>query len=120
MKTNACTPPLLHTTTMASCDDESPATTPSSSGFATPYNAESSMPATPGEGIHFTPRRAMTSFDNLVALANYQERLKDAKKVIWRDRGEPVVELETLRKCLEHAARGGFRMTSPIVAAIMV
>jgi hypothetical protein len=107
---------------MASLDDETSSTTPSpsSSGFATPYNAESSIPATPGEGIHFTPRRAMTSFDNLVALANYQERLKDAKRVVWRDRGEPVVELETLRECFKHAARGGFRMSSPIVEVIMV
>ncbi|KAJ3555565.1 hypothetical protein NP233_g12179 [Leucocoprinus birnbaumii] len=70
------------------------------------------MPPTPGEGIHFTPKRAMTSFDNLVALANYQERLKDARRVVWRDRGEPVVEVETLRECLEHAARGGFRSGS--------
>ncbi|XP_006456923.1 hypothetical protein AGABI2DRAFT_212139 [Agaricus bisporus var. bisporus H97] len=97
---------------MASRDDDSSTTTESSSGFATPYNADSSIPPTPGEGIHFTPRRAMTSFDNLVALADYQERLKDAKRVVWRDRGQPVVELETLRECFEHAARGGFRSGS--------
>jgi len=53
---------------------------------------------------------AMASFDNLVALANYQERLKDARRVVWRDRGEQTVELQTVRECLEHAARGGFRM----------
>jgi len=69
-----------------------------------------SAPSSPGEGIHFTPKRAMTSFENLVALANYQERLKDARRVVWRDRGEQAVELQTVRKCLEHAARGGFRM----------
>lgn len=57
----------------------------------------------------------MTSFDNLVALADYQERLKDAKRVVWRDRGQPVVELETLRECFEHAARGGFRMSLSVV-----
>lgn len=51
----------------------------------------------------------MASFDNLIALANYQERLKDARRVVWRDRGEPVVELETLKECFEHAAKGGFR-----------
>jgi len=69
-----------------------------------------SSPSSPGEGIHFTPKRAMASFDNLVALANYQERLKDARRVVWRDRGEQAVELQTVRECLEHAARGGFRM----------
>lgn len=89
-------------------DDETPLTSPPS-GLETPYNLDSSMPPTPGEGIHFTPRRAMASFDNLVAMANYQERLKDARKVVWRDKGEPVVEIETLRKCLEHAVRGGLR-----------
>ncbi|KAF5363336.1 hypothetical protein D9756_000078 [Leucocoprinus leucothites] len=93
-------------------DDETPFTTAPPSGFATPYNLDSSMPPTPGEGIHFTPKRALTSFDNLVALANYQERLKDARRVVWRDRGEPVMELETLRECFEHAARGGCRSGS--------
>ncbi|KAJ7634980.1 hypothetical protein FB45DRAFT_910404 [Roridomyces roridus] len=56
-----------------------------------------------------TPRRHMASFENLVALANYQERLKGARKVVWRDRGEPVAELPGLWDCLEHAAAGGFR-----------
>ncbi|KAF9459161.1 hypothetical protein BDZ94DRAFT_1300726 [Collybia nuda] len=83
------------------------------SGSLTPYSGTSSpsesLPPTPSEGIHFTPRRAMASFDNLVALANHQERLKEARKMVWRDRGQPVVELETLRECLEHAAAGGFR-----------
>ncbi|CAK5264658.1 unnamed protein product [Mycena citricolor] len=55
------------------------------------------------------PRRAMESFENLVALANYQERLKGARKVIWRDKGQPVVQLKTLRDCVEHASTGGFR-----------
>lgn len=67
------------------------------------------MPSTPWEGIHFTPKSAMTSFENLVALANYQERLRGAKKVMWRDRGEPVIQLETLSECFGHAAKGGFR-----------
>ncbi|KAI0080505.1 hypothetical protein K474DRAFT_1657632 [Panus rudis PR-1116 ss-1] len=59
--------------------------------------------------IHFTPKRAMASFENLVALANYEERLREARKVIWRDRGEKPVELDDLWECLEHAARGGWR-----------
>jgi hypothetical protein len=100
------------TSDFLSPDDENPMATGLSSGIDTPYNFDSSIPPTPGEGIHFTPKRAMKSFDNLVALANYQERLKDARKVVWRDRGESVAELETLRECLEHAARGGFRAYS--------
>lgn len=73
-------------------------------GSATPFTGAS----TPlEETIHFTPRRAMASFDNLVALANHQERLREARKMVWRDRGEPVVELDTMRACLEHAASGG-------------
>ena len=51
----------------------------------------------------------MASFDNLVALANHQERIREARRMVWRDRGEPVVELESLRACLEHAASGGLR-----------
>lgn len=56
-------------------------------------------------------RRAsmMASFENLVALANYQEALRDARKMVWRDRGEPTEELHTLMECLEHAGRGGLR-----------
>ncbi|KAI6042738.1 hypothetical protein EDC04DRAFT_2656237 [Pisolithus marmoratus] len=59
--------------------------------------------------MQFAPRHAIESFENLVALANHQERLKGARKIIWRDRGEPAVELEDLWECLEHAARGGMR-----------
>ena len=58
------------------------------------------------------PRRAIRSFENLVALANDQERLRDARKMVWRDRGEPAVELSTIRQCLEHALRGGSRTYS--------
>ncbi|KAJ7496788.1 hypothetical protein FB451DRAFT_1208789 [Mycena latifolia] len=54
-------------------------------------------------------RQQMVSFENLVALANYQERIKDARKVLWRDKGQPVADLPTLRDCLEHAAMGGLR-----------
>ncbi|KAI0638621.1 hypothetical protein C8Q77DRAFT_1091963 [Trametes polyzona] len=59
--------------------------------------------------IHFTPRRAMASFENLVALANYEEHLREARKVVWRDRGEKPVEVLDLGECLEHACRGGLR-----------
>ncbi|EGN94945.1 hypothetical protein SERLA73DRAFT_187212 [Serpula lacrymans var. lacrymans S7.3] len=59
--------------------------------------------------IQFTPRHAMASFENLVALANHQERLREARKMVWRDRGEPAVELEDLWECIEHAGRGGMR-----------
>lgn len=59
--------------------------------------------------LRMTPSRAVTSFENLVALANDQERLRDARKIIWRDRGDPVVHLETLSQVLEHAIRGGTR-----------
>lgn len=47
------------------------------------------------------------SFENLVALANHQERLREARKMMWRDKGEPVTELSDLWECAEHAARGG-------------
>jgi hypothetical protein len=59
--------------------------------------------------IRFTPRRAVASFENLVALANHQERLKEARKIIWRDRGEPAAELADIWECIEHAGRGGLR-----------
>ncbi|KAH9939247.1 uncharacterized protein BXZ73DRAFT_99450 [Epithele typhae] len=59
--------------------------------------------------IHFTPRRAMASFENLVVLANYEERIREARKVVWRDRGEKPVEVMDLQECLEHALRGGAR-----------
>ncbi|KAF8914372.1 hypothetical protein CPB84DRAFT_1811697 [Gymnopilus junonius] len=73
-----------------------------------------SSPSTPGEnsdneGFSLTPKRAMASFENLVAMANHQERLKEAKKMVWRDRGEPVVELDSLEACLVHAMSGGLR-----------
>lgn len=64
---------------------------------------------TPSYLQNAVPRRAIRSFENLVALANDQERFKDARKMVWRDRGEPAVELSTIRQCLEHALRGGSR-----------
>ncbi|KAI0722482.1 hypothetical protein C8Q76DRAFT_615216 [Earliella scabrosa] len=59
--------------------------------------------------IHFTPRRAMNSFENLVVLANYEEHLREARRVVWRDRGERPVEVRDLGECLEHASRGALR-----------
>lgn len=63
--------------------------------------------------VRLTPRRAVASFDNLVALANHQERLKEARKIIWRDRGEPAVELADIWECIEHAGRGSLRAQHP-------
>src|SRR5277367_6432509 len=68
----------------------------------------SNTPRISYSGINFTPRQAMASFENLVALANHQERLKEARKMVWRDRGEPAVETATLRECFTHAMSGGF------------
>ncbi|KAI0301520.1 hypothetical protein B0F90DRAFT_306522 [Multifurca ochricompacta] len=58
----------------------------------------------------YPPRRyTMASFDNLVVLANYEERLREARRMVWRDRGEPAVEVHDLWECLGHGTRGGFR-----------
>jgi hypothetical protein len=73
--------------------------TSASSGYGTPLSGYN--------GINFTPKRSVASFENLVALANYQERLKEARRMVWRDKGQPVVELQDLLDCLEHAGRGG-------------
>lgn len=63
-------------------------------------------------------RRASKSFENLIALANDQERRdavsKVARKAVWRDVGEPPVQLDTLWECLEHASRGGLREFSSL------
>lgn len=59
------------------------------------------------------PRRyTVASFDNLVVLANYEERLREARRMVWRDRGEPAVEVHDLWECLEHGTRGGLRTFS--------
>ena len=57
----------------------------------------------------------MTSFDNLVMLANYEERLREAKKVLWRDRGEKPVEVCDKWECVEHASRGGLSESFALV-----
>jgi hypothetical protein len=60
------------------------------------------------------------SYENLVALANAREALrqtrqeaikhgKQVRKMVWRDKGEPPVELRSLEDCIEHAVRGGSR-----------
>ena len=77
------------------------------SGFSTgQVTPNESFPSTPKE--RFIPKRAMASFENLVALANHQERLKKAKEIVWRDKGEAIVEIDTLQECLAHAISGGF------------
>ncbi|THH27558.1 hypothetical protein EUX98_g6623 [Antrodiella citrinella] len=62
--------------------------------------------------IQFVPKRAMASFENLVVLANYEERLQEAKRAVWRDRGEKPVEVYDAWECVEHASRGGMRAGS--------
>jgi hypothetical protein len=52
------------------------------------------------------------SFDNLVALANHQERLREARRMVWRDKGEPVADLNDLWECAQHAAKGGMSALS--------
>jgi hypothetical protein len=49
------------------------------------------------------------SYENLVALANAQEALQQTRKIVWRDRGEPAVELASVEEVFEHALRGGAR-----------
>jgi hypothetical protein len=81
---------------------------------ASPDSGLSTGQVTPNESFlstpkeRFIPKHAMASFENLVALANHQERLKEAKKMVWRDKGQPVVEMETLQECFTHAMSGGF------------
>ena len=63
--------------------------------------------------FRLTPRRAVASFENLVALANHQEHLREARKIVWRDRGEPAVELADVWECIEHAGRGALSVYRP-------
>ncbi len=63
--------------------------------------------------LTFTPRRnTIASFDNLVVLANYEEHLRGARKMIWRDRGEPAVDAHDINECVVHGARGALRTFS--------
>lgn len=86
--------------------------------MSTPYSLDSPPPpiSRRPSGIEFVPRRAMQSFENLVALANYEERLRGAKKIVWRDKGEKPVELEDIWDCLEHASRGGLSAYNCLVS----
>ncbi|CAG7853131.1 SubName: Full=Uncharacterized protein {ECO:0000313/EMBL:CCA72720.1} [Serendipita indica DSM 11827] len=64
--------------------------------------------------LALTPLRSQSkqirqSYENLVALANAQEALKQTRRAVWRDRGEPPVELTSVEECFEHAMRGGAR-----------
>jgi hypothetical protein len=86
-----------------------------SNGYTT-SSTPPSIPPTPGDetdGILFAPKRAMASFENLVAMANHQERLKEARKMVWRDKGQPVVQLDSLEACLAHAMNGGLSECRP-------
>lgn len=75
--------------------------------MSTPYNRPEKRESA---YLTFTPRRsAIASFDNLVVLANYEEHLREARKIVWRDRGEPAVDIRDMRECLVHGARGGLR-----------
>jgi hypothetical protein len=63
--------------------------------------------------LSFTPRRsAIASFDNLVVLANYEDHLREARKMVWRDRGESAIDIYDIRECLIHGARGALRAFS--------
>ncbi|KAF5385411.1 hypothetical protein D9757_005387 [Collybiopsis confluens] len=92
----------------------------------TPFQKRSRSPAPSESEFEFNPssnasiRRAIISYENLVALADAQERLKyvlanrketlkEARKMVWRDKGEPVVELADVEECLRWALKGGFR-----------
>jgi hypothetical protein len=43
-----------------------------------------------------------------------EERLREARRMIWRDSGEPAVEVHDLWDCLKHGTRGGLRTSSSI------
>ncbi|KAI3615700.1 hypothetical protein WG66_011736 [Moniliophthora roreri] len=134
--------PVAPATAPVLADSATPFTTAPPSGTQTPLEVGSPIPVipdildltggtpsetiTPRSAVHFDPnsnvtvRRAMASFENLVALANSQERLKyvlanrketwkEARKMVWRDKGEPVVELADGEECLRWAAKGGLR-----------
>ncbi|KAH9971376.1 hypothetical protein BGW80DRAFT_1322127 [Lactifluus volemus] len=78
--------------------------------MATTTLKSSPLPSPDQEREELRPRRyAIASFDNLVVLANYEEHLREARRMVWRDRGEPAVEVHDLWECLEHGTRGGLR-----------
>ncbi|KAI0265050.1 hypothetical protein BC834DRAFT_825303 [Gloeopeniophorella convolvens] len=70
-------------------------------------------PSTPQREHASSPRRkTAASFENLVVLANYEEHLREARKIIWRDRGEPGVDIRGIKECLVHGTRGGLRAST--------
>lgn len=71
----------------------------------TPSHTPASGTWTPKTPIHIATR----SFENLVALTKDQEFRREAKKLVWRDKGEHPTELETLEECFNHAWAGGKR-----------
>jgi hypothetical protein len=75
------------------------------------------QPPRPG---HPPRRYTIASFDNLVVLANYEEHLREARKMVWRDRGEPAVEVHDLWECLEHGLRGGLRASRPFASTCLI
>ncbi|KAI0312802.1 hypothetical protein OF83DRAFT_1066610 [Amylostereum chailletii] len=79
--------------------------------MAPPEDPRPSLSRTPSY-LKYAPRRAIASFENLVVLANYDEHLREARRMVWRDRGEPAVEVSDLWECAEHGVRGGFRAGS--------
>ena len=93
-----------------------PPTSPGADG-----QAEPSLRREPLRLSEPIPRRyTVASFDNLVVLANYEERLREARRMVWRDRGEPAVEVHDLWECLEHGIRGGLRMFSSHTSSLPV
>ena len=67
---------------------------------------------------HPLRRYTVASFDNLIVLTNYEEHLREARKMVWRDRGEPAVEVHDSWECLEHGLRGGLRASQPLLLSL--
>ncbi|KAJ4484844.1 hypothetical protein C8J55DRAFT_30316 [Lentinula edodes] len=119
-------PPPLSPLTVPVLGEGRPTYSTAPSRSHTPFQKRAHSP-TPSEAeSEFNPnsnasiRRAILSYENLVTLADAQERLKyvianrketlkEARKIVWRDRGEPVVELADVEDCLKWALKGGFR-----------
>ena len=57
--------------------------------------------------IHTTSHGRFLQNENLVALANHRERLKETRKIIRRDTDPPVVERADFWERTEHVGRGG-------------
>ncbi|KAG8987738.1 hypothetical protein FRB93_004398 [Tulasnella sp. JGI-2019a] len=78
-----------------------------------PPNNSPPLPRRHKSSIPRSRKEAYKSFENLVVLAEDQERWKLARKVgkqlVWRDVGQPPVLLERFRECAEHAGIGGLR-----------